>query len=163
LAKNLRIENQAIHPLSFNTYSVKSVYQNCEVFQSPLLDQHSGANHQNLFDNIKVHIQLDDLQRAYPLFSGGGAKYWKPSHGKYSTFFNINVQVANGEDSDHVTLRGPKDGVQARLLNIYGNRDFTIEYGPDTHIEQLNQTPFVPSLYEFQLNKRMNSESNAPH
>jgi len=163
LAKNLRIENQAIHPLSFNTYSVKSVYQNCEIFQSPLLDQHSGANHQNLFDNIKVHLELDDSQDTYPLFSGGGAKYWKPSHGRYSTFFNINVQVSGGDSSNNITLRGPKDGVQARLLNIYGNRDFIIKYGPDAHIEQLNRTPFVPSLYELQLKNRMDGELNAPN
>ena len=30
-----------------------------EIFTDPVLDQHSGANHQNLFDNITVHIKPD--------------------------------------------------------------------------------------------------------
>src|SRR5690606_12990270 len=54
LVNNLKVYNNAVHPLSFNTFSTKNVYQNCEVFVNPVLDQHSGANHQNLFDNIMV-------------------------------------------------------------------------------------------------------------
>ena len=154
LAKNLRVENRVRHPLSFNTYSVKSVYQYCELLQAPLLDQHSGANHQNLFDNITVHIQAGNKAR-YPLFSGGGAKYWKPSHGKFSTFYNVQVQVSGKHNTaEPFVLSGPQDGIQARLLGIYGNRRFKLEYGPSPYIEQLNQQPLAPSLYEFQQGLR---------
>jgi len=51
LAKGIKVYNKAVHPLSFNTLATKCVYLNCEVFKDPILDQHSGANHQNLFDN----------------------------------------------------------------------------------------------------------------
>jgi hypothetical protein len=153
LADNIRVENEAQHPLSFNTYAVKSVYKDSEVLKAPLLDQHSGANHQNLFDNIKVHLQLEPDQSRVKLFDGGGAGYWKPSHGRFSTFYNIEVAVTGG-DKGSITLTGPKDGVQARILGVHGNREFLIEYAPDPHIEQLNQKPFIPSLYDYQLDQR---------
>ncbi len=152
LAENIRVENEAQHPLSFNTYAVKSVYKDSEVFKAPLLDQHSGANHQNLFDNIKVHLELEPEQTRIKFFDGGGAGYWKPSHGRFSTFYNIDVQASGGEGE--LTLSGPKDGVQARILGVHGNRDLNIDYAPDPHFEQLNQIPPVPSLYEYQLEQR---------
>ena len=155
LASNIRVENQAVHPLSFNTYSVKSVYKDCEVHIDAVLDQHSGANHQNLFDNIKVHIDVLPGKNNYPLFSGGGAAYWKPSHGRFSTFYNIDVQVSAGYNEQVVTLSGPKDGIEARLLGIHGNRTFELEYAPDPYVEQLNQRPAVPSLYDYQLQQRL--------
>ena len=54
-----------------------------------------------------------------------------------------------------VTLSGPKDGVEARLLGIHGNRTFELEYAPDPYVEQLNQRPAVPSLYDYQLQQRL--------
>ncbi|NJM78452.1 MAG: hypothetical protein HC854_00245 [Flavobacterium sp.] len=92
LVEDIKVYNQAVPPLSFNTFSTKSVYKNCEAFQYTLLDQHSGANHQNLFDNITVHFKANK-DNTYPLFSGCGAPYGKPSHGAFSTFWNINVIV----------------------------------------------------------------------
>lgn len=56
LAENIKVFNKAVHPLSFNTFSTKNVYLNCEVFVDPVLDQHSGVNHQNLFDKITLHL-----------------------------------------------------------------------------------------------------------
>ena len=155
LAKRVRVENTAEHPLSFNTYAVKSVYKDCEVLSYPILDQHSGANHQNLFDNIRVHLPFLDEDRTYPLFGGGGASYWKPSHGRFSTLYNIEVVTREEPHTDNVvTLKGPRDGVQSRLIGIYGNSPLEIQYGPDAHMEQINQKPRYTSLYDLQLKER---------
>jgi len=156
LVKNLKIHNKTVHPLSFNTFATKNVYQNCEIFADPLLDQHSGANHQNLFDHITVHIN-PDKNNSYLLFGGGGADYWKPSHGPFSTFWNLNVQVEKpSEITKPVLLYGMKDGPFARIIGVNGNTKFEVKYEPDAYIEFLN-TPVdqIPSLYDFQLKKRL--------
>ncbi|WP_255373774.1 DUF4955 domain-containing protein [[Flexibacter] sp. ATCC 35103] len=154
LVKNLKIYNKAVHPLSFNTFATKNVYQNCEIFADALLDQHSGANHQNLFDNITVHITADK-NNSYYLFGGGGADYWKPSHGPFSTFWNLNVQVSNPNDKP-VLLYGMKDGPFARIIGVNGNSKFEVKYDPDAYIEFLNTAmDKVPSLYDYQLQKRL--------
>ncbi|GAA3594155.1 DUF4955 domain-containing protein [Flavivirga amylovorans] len=159
LAQNIRVYNKAEHPLSFNTFSTKNVYHNCEVFRDPILDQHSGANHQNLFDKITVHV-LPSEKRSYPLFAGGGAPYWKPSHGAYNTFWNIKVHFLSGLDSEApFLLYGMKDGVHARLIGIHGNNPLNIKYEPESYKEFINKPLHsVPSLYEYQLNKRLNKK-----
>ncbi|MDR7370148.1 glycosyl hydrolase family 28-related protein [Flavobacterium aquidurense] len=156
LVKNLKIYNKTVHPLSFNTFATKNVYQNCEIFIDPLLDQHSGANHQNLFDNIIVHID-PDKNNSYLLFGGGGADYWKPSHGPFSTFWNLNVQVGKPADSSKpVLLYGMKDGPFARIIGVNGSAKFEVKYEPDAYIEFLNTSmEKVPSLYDYQLKKRL--------
>ena len=155
LVKNLKVYNKAIHPLSFNTFSTKSVYEDCEIFTDPDLDQHAGANHQNLFDNIKVHLQ-PNTENSYPLFAGGGANYWKPSHGAYSTFWNINVTVIGSTTSDVIELNGMEEGPFARIIGVNGNRTFNVKYGPDAYMEFLNKSmQKIPSLYEYQLKKRL--------
>lgn len=155
LVDGLKVRNKVRHPLSFNTFSTKSVFKNCEVFVDPILDQHSGANHQNLFDNIKVHISLDG-QDAYPLFAGGGAGYWKPSHGAFNTFWNIQIHFLDGLDTEReIFLNGMKDGCKARLVGVHANMPVKVGYGPNAYIEWTNQqVRIVPSLYEFQLQKR---------
>ena len=155
LVRNLKIYNKAVHPLSFNTFATKNVYQDCEIFADALLDQHSGANHQNLFDHITVHI-TPDKNNSYYLFGGGGADYWKPSHGPFSTFWNLNVLVDKpAEITKPVLLYGMKDGPFARIVGVNGNAKFEVRYEPDAYIEFLN-TPMdkVPSLYEYQLQRR---------
>lgn len=156
LVKNLKVYNDAVHPLSFNTFSTKDVYQNCEVFDKPNLDQHAGANHQNLFDNIKVHFTTKE-DNSYPLFLAGGADYWRPSHGAFTTFWNIDIDVVGKYDvSKPIVLNGMQDGPFARLIGIHGNQNFKIDYGPDSYIEFLNKTiPTIPSLYDYQLKKRL--------
>jgi hypothetical protein len=154
LVENLKVYNKAVHPLSFNTFSTKSVYENCEIFTNPDLDQHAGANHQNLFDNIKVHFEAN-ADNKYPLFEGGGAGYWKPSHGAYSTFWNINVDVS-GDNSSPIELNGMDEGPFARIIGINGNRNFTVKYGPEAYKEFINQPiTTIPSLYYYQLKKRL--------
>jgi len=155
LVENLKIYNKAVHPLSFNTFSTKNVYENCEIFTDPDLDQHAGANHQNLFDNIKVHF-VPNADNTYPLFAGGGASYWKPSHGAYSTFWNINVAVLDDNSKAPIELNGMEEGPFARIIGINGNRNFTLKYNPDVYQEFINQ-PIneIPSLYYYQLKKRL--------
>jgi hypothetical protein len=156
LVNNLEVLNKVEHPLSFNTFASKSVYKNSRVALEPVLDQHSGVNHQNLFDNIEVKITLDEPKREYPLFAGGGAKYWKPSHGGFNTFWNINVHFNNGHDSkEAVLLNGMKDGVAARLIGVRGNLPISIEYGPNPYIEASNKVLAYDSLYDYQLAKRL--------
>jgi hypothetical protein len=155
LVRNLKIYNKAVHPLSFNTFATKNVYQDCEIFADALLDQHSGANHQNLFDHITVHI-TPDKNNSYYLFGGGGADYWKPSHGPFSTFWNLNVLADKpAKITKPVLLYGMKDGPFARIIGVNGNAKFEVKYEPDAYIEFLN-TPMdkVPSLYEYQLQRR---------
>ena len=157
LVKNLKIYNKAVHPLSFNTFSTKDVYQNCEIFANANLDQHAGANHQNLFDNVKVHV-TPKADNSYPLFLAGGADYWRPSHGAFTTFWNIDVEVMGKFDtSKPILLNGMDDGPFTRLIGVHGSHNFKIEYGPDAYIESVNQPVSVaPSLYDYQLKKRMN-------
>lgn len=156
LVKGLTISNRARHPLSFNTYSTKNVYTDCEVYHDPILDQHSGANHQNLFDNIRVHITMDGEMKSYPLFVGGGAGYWKPSHGSYTTFWNIRALFENGFGIEGpILLNGMGDGPNARLYGVHGNRPVRIEYGPGAIIKNTNEKPEYPSLFEKQLEQRL--------
>jgi hypothetical protein len=157
LNEHIRVKNTAVHPLSFNTYAVKSVYKDSVVFSMARLDQHSGANHHNLFDNITAHIQLDSTQDSFKVFDGGGAGYWKPSHGRHSTMYNINVQVEGGKPGS-ITFNGPSDGVELNMIGVHSNREFEVDYGVDTYFEQIGQIPLVPSLYDYQLEQRLNKK-----
>ncbi|WP_244307299.1 right-handed parallel beta-helix repeat-containing protein [Flavobacterium fluviatile] len=155
LIKNLKVYNDAVHPLSFNTFSTKNVYQNCTVYKNPVLDQHSGANHQNLFDNVTVYLEpLAD--NSYPIFGGGGADYWKPSHAAFSTFWNLNVQVKNSTSNSPILLNGLKDGPYATLAGVHGNTPLKVSYEPNATIvgtnEEFNE---IPPLYDYQLKKRL--------
>ncbi|WP_299223576.1 hypothetical protein [uncultured Aquimarina sp.] len=157
LVKNLSVYNDTMHPLSFNTFSTKSIYSNCEVFKNPILDQHSGVNHQNLFDKITAH--LDPLEnKSYPLFAGGGAWYWKPSHGSYSTFWNIKVNFLSKLESEGtIKLDGMNDGPNVRVIGVWGNKKIEIDYNPNAYINFTNaKMELIPSLYHYQLAKRLN-------
>ena len=154
LAKGIKVYNKAVHPLSFNTLATKCVYLNCEVFVDPILDQHSGANHQNLFDNTTVHIALDE-EMNYPLFKGGGAGYWKPSHGAFSTFWNTTVNVSNIGSNKKIKLNGMKDGPFARVIGVNGNQTYEVDYQPMTIVKDVNKIfEQFPSLYKYQLANR---------
>lgn len=156
LAEEIKVYNKAVHSLSINTLTTKCVYLNCEVFVDPLFDQHSGANHQNLFDNIKVHV-TPQIDRSYPLFEGGGTGYWKPSHAAYNTFWNINVNFLGGLNiMEPILLYGIEDGPFARIVGFYGNHNLKLLYGPKAHMEYINEyLDYIPSLYEYQLKSRL--------
>src|SRR3546814_9363709 len=56
LVKDLKVENPVVHPLSINTRSTRSVFLRAVVGRDAIIDQHSGSNHQNLFDQVEMHI-----------------------------------------------------------------------------------------------------------
>ena len=158
LVDRLNVFNASVHALSFNTYATRSVYANSSVYATPALDQHSGANHQNLFDNITVYLQGVSSENGYPLFQGGGAPYWKPSHGVLSSFWNIRVISRDAPlPNAPLLLKGPADGYGALLFGIHGNRQLNIEYAQDTIVESLNQRLTPASLYDWQKFRRLNN------
>src|SRR3546814_8879245 len=81
LVKDLKVENPVVHPLSINTRSTRSVFLRAVVGRDAIIDQHSGSNHQNLFDQVEMHIdpKRDEDGWHYQPWVGGGASYWKRS------------------------------------------------------------------------------------
>ncbi len=159
LVKELRVENPVIHPVSVNTRSSRSVYQRAVVLRDAVLDQHSGSNHQNLFDQLTVNIQPrkgSDGQWTYRLWRGGGAPYWKPGHGLMNTHWNVRINIPEevGEN-EVVKITSGIEGPGARIVRVYGNRPLEVVYMPTAYIEDTNdRATTVPSLYDYQLAKR---------
>lgn len=163
LATGLEIRNPVLHSLSFNTQSTRSVFQHASVWQDSVLDQHAGANHQNLFDAVRLHIVAKPGKGgpgkegpSYPLWDGSGAAYWQPGHGRFNTHWNLQVIVESGAlPGETVLLTGLEEGPDARIVGVWGNRRFAIDYRPMPYVEALNQPMgAVPSLYDWQLQRR---------
>lgn len=162
LAENITVMNPVLHSLTFNTQSTKCVYKNAEVFVRPTLDQHAGSNHQNLFDNVTIHIQAirTDDGPVTPVFDGSGAGYWQPGHGGFNTTWNLRVLITGGAYADEVvTVQGLDEGPMARIVGLHGNRMFELDYRPTPYVELLNTMPrAIPSLYEYQRNQRLKDD-----
>lgn len=162
LAENITVMNPVLHSLTFNTQSTKCVYKNATVFAIPTLDQHAGSNHQNLFDNVTVHMQAVDTDAGavVPVFDGSGAGYWQPGHGAYNTTWNLRVLITGGAHPDEVvTVQGLDEGPLARIVGLHGNRQFRLDYRPLPYVEMLNQKlDAVPSLYDYQREQRLSSD-----
>ncbi|MEL7042279.1 MAG: hypothetical protein AAGL90_12195 [Pseudomonadota bacterium] len=157
LVRNLTVENPVIHSLTFNTQSTKSVYQNATVLNGSVLDQHAGANHQNLFDNVTLYVRPErrDGRPFYPIWNGSGAPYWQPGHGRFNTTWNLNVIVENGAGRDEtVILDGLAEGPEAFIVGVHGNRAFEVDYRPAPRVLDVNAQPDVRSLYDWQLEQR---------
>ena len=152
LCRNITVNSPCIHSLSCNTGTRRSVFTDCDINVQATLDQHSGANMQNLFDNIRI-VEREPF---HTFITGGGAKYWKPSHCAYPTFWNIQVNFQYPHFSDKpIKIKGIKDGPNARLIGIHGNYPMEITYGPNAYMEGMNRSDIsVKSLYEYQLNLR---------
>jgi hypothetical protein len=162
LVEDLTVFNPTRHTATFNTQSTKSVYKNAVLYNEPVLDQHAGSNHQNLFDNLTVHISptFEKGRWRYPLFDGSGAGYWQPGHGAFNTTYNLKVVVDGGPQADEsVLLEALAEGPDARIIGIYGNRAFSLDYRPAPVIRALNSTLDKPSLYDWQLGNRMRAET----
>ena len=155
LAKNIEIDAEMEHSLSFNSYARAGVFTNAVIRQRPTLDQHCGSNHQNLFDNIRI----ENLKREDDIFKHGGAGYWKPTHGLYNTFWHLQLQygpAGKGGPMAIVEVGGIDDGPQARFVGMVANLPLKLRYGPDVYQEGTNRTGIaVPSLYEYQLQARL--------
>ena len=162
LAENIRIMNPVLHSLSFNTQSTKCVFRNAEVFVSPTLDQHAGANHQNLFDNVTLHMKAvrSNDGPVVEVFDGSGAGYWQPGHGGFNTTWNLRVLVTGGAYPDEVvTVQGLDEGPLARIVGLHGNREFKLDYRPTPYVEMLNEPlESIPSLYDYQRQQRLDDD-----
>ena len=160
LAENVTVMNPVLHSLTFNTQSTKCVYKNAEVLVTPTLDQHAGANHQNLFDNVTLHMRAayTDDGPVVPAFDGSGAPYWQPGHGGFNTTWNLRILITGGAAADEVvTILGVDEGPMARIVGLHGNRKFRLDYRPAPYLEYLNIEPrAAPSLYDYQRSKRLN-------
>jgi hypothetical protein len=159
LVKDLRVENPVVHPVSVNTRSSRSVYQRAVVLRDAVIDQHSGSNHQNLFDQLSMTVKPKKDANGnwtYPLWVSGGAPYWKPGHGLMNTQWNIKLNVDGGPaEGETVTVTSGLEGPGANIVGLHGNRPIEIDYKPTPYIEGTNQPVIkIPSLYEYQLAKR---------
>ena len=164
IAKDLRVLNRVRHSLTFNTQSTKCVYQKAEVFVAPVLDQHAGANHQNLFDAVTLHapVREQDGKKTIAIYDGSGAGYWQPGHGGYNTTWNLKILVSGGaHPGDKVALEGVDEGPMAIIVGIHGNREFELDYRPKPLISIVNtQVAEIPSLYDHQLSERMKASAS---
>mgnify|MGYP001047202474 FL=1 len=163
LVEDLRVMNPVRHSLTFNTQSTKCVYKNAEVFAIPTLDQHAGANHQNLYDQVRLHVpaRASDNGPIAPVFDGSGAPYWQPGHGAYNTSWNLQILITSGASSDEtVLIQGVDEGPDARVIGLHGNRRFKLEYRPEPYVMSLNEKiKSIPSLYDYQLRLRQQAQT----
>lgn len=160
LVDGLTVRNPTEHSLSFNTQATKSVYTNSTVWTTPTLDQHAGANHQNLYDNVTVYVTPDQTAEdgvpRYDLYKAGGAGYWQPGHGRYNTTWNLKVNFTGGASAAHeVEILAGSEGPDARIVGMHGNRSIRLNHKPVPYVELLN-SPVIhaPSLYAYQLGER---------
>jgi len=145
-----------LHNPSFNTRSRGNVYSDGYV-QSPILDQHMGINHQNLFDNLRTRYNEPD-DRLF--LSGGSDSRWGPVAGAFNTFWNIQVSVRNASKSP-VRMQPLQAGAPyARLVGMRGEKKaIEFEYGPAAYIEGKNRDGIaVESLYDYQRERRLSGE-----
>lgn len=159
------VRNPTVHTFSFNTQATRSVYHRSTGWNQPTLDQHAGANHQNLYDALTVHIEPTPAKEGelatYELFKAGGAGYWRPGHGRFNTIWNLDVIVeSHAAPGEKVAIVERSGGPDARVVGMHGNRPLVLEYAPTPLIEAEGQELVaVPSLYEFQLAARLRDKS----
>jgi hypothetical protein len=161
LVKNLKVANPVIHPLSVNTRSTRSVFLRADVETHAMIDQHSGSNHQNLFDQVTLRIdpKLVKGDWRYRLWVGGGAPYWKPGHGLYNTLWNAKLVMPENVPADAtVTITSGLEGPGERIVGLHANRAIAVHYNPAPYIEGTGQAiAGAPSLYDYQLAQRTRS------
>ncbi|MFT3997565.1 MAG: glycosyl hydrolase family 28-related protein [Asticcacaulis sp.] len=158
LVKDLRVANPVIHPLSVNTQATRAVYSRAVVLTRGLIDQHAGANHENLFDAVRLHVRPKQVDKAWvhDTWAGGGASYWQPNHGLHNTTWNLEVIVEGGAPWEAgVTLRGLKQGIGENVIGVFGNRRFSVTYPDAARIEGVNTCYHaIASLYDHQQARR---------
>lgn len=159
LVQDLTVFNRSRHSISLNTQATKCVYSGVHLYTDPVLDQHAGSNHQNLFENVTAYISPKRTPTgwAYPLYDGSGARYWQPGHGAFNTSWNIHVIVEGGPaPGDSVRIDAIDEGPHARIVGLRGNRPLTLDYRPAPATLRLNQAmQDIPSLREYQQRKRL--------
>jgi hypothetical protein len=159
LVRDLRVENPVVHPLSVNTRSTRSVYQRATVLSDSILDQHSGSNHQNLFDQPTLTVRpkaTADGGATYRLWVGGGADYWKPGHAQYNTHWNVRLVTPDAAaHGTPLTITSGLEGPGARIVGLHADGPVTVDYAPNAYVEGLGApVTGAPSLYDYQLAQR---------
>jgi hypothetical protein len=157
LVRDLVVANPVVHPVSINTRASRSVYQNAIVLRDAIIDQHSGSNHQNLFDNLTMYVtpKREAGKYTYRLWVGGGAGYWKPGHGLMNTSWNVKLITSGVPVDETIAITSGLEGPGGRVVGLHSDRPITLDYRPNPYSE-LTGTAInaVPSLYDYQLAKR---------
>jgi hypothetical protein len=155
LLQDFRIASDEFHSVSFNTKARANVATRGTIFR-PSLDQHRGANQQNLFDDLNT---LED-RGASKLFEHGGADYWGPTHAAFNTFWNVHIEFEHTAPGSQMFLGKIDDAGPARIVGLTSNADLSLQYAR-AYVEGLNVSGIgVPSLYEYQLQKRSARSKN---
>ena len=163
LATGVTVAARSVHALSFNTASTGSVVHRSLAVRGPI-DQHRGANHQNLFDAVTLVLTPDGVAQA---FKSAGAPQAGPRHGAHSTLWNVAVAVA-GDVPPVEALRvlGVADSSRANLVGFHAYLATYTGYGAEGaalpaeivyagYRESVGEAVAVPSLYAYQLRRRL--------
>jgi hypothetical protein len=149
LLEGFRIDTEEFHSVSFNTKSRANVATHGFIYR-PSLDQHRGANHQDLFDDL---TSLEDRSKS-SLFEHGGADYWGPTHGAFNTFWNVHIEY-KGVMGTPLYLGKIEDAGPARIVGLSSNVPLAYDYA-GAYVEQHGTDAIgVPSLYRYQLQRRL--------
>jgi hypothetical protein len=155
LLRDFRIDSDEFHSVSFNTKARANV-ATLGVIYRPSLDQHRGANEQNLFDDLNT---LEDRPKSN-LLEHGGADYWGPTHGVFNTFWNVHVEFSNATLGFPMSLGKIDDAGPARLIGLTSNAEIRVDYAR-AYVEGLGVPGIaVPSLYAYQLERRLTSAAH---
>ncbi|WP_446009135.1 glycosyl hydrolase family 28-related protein [Candidatus Electrothrix sp.] len=149
LFRDFQSDNRSCHSLSFNTDARTVVYTHGMV-RDVTFDQHNGMNHQNLLDDLDVRGEVRHL------WHHGGASSMSPAHGAFNTAWNLRFIPAG-----QVPVLGTpiNDGPNAYLIGLSSDATLMFKYGPNAYTEGFGRRDIaVPSLYEYQLNRRMQSD-----
>ncbi|HEY3667450.1 MAG TPA: glycosyl hydrolase family 28-related protein [Polyangiaceae bacterium] len=154
LLEGFRIDSEEFHSVSFNTKSRANVATHGFIYR-PSLDQHRGANQQDLFDDLST---LEDRMKS-TLFEHGGADYWGPTHGAFNTFWNVHIDY-RGALSTPLYLGKIADAGPARIIGLTSNTSLGFDY-PGAYVEEHGADRIlVPSLYRYQLRRRLEREAH---
>ncbi|HEX3852471.1 MAG TPA: glycosyl hydrolase family 28-related protein, partial [Polyangiaceae bacterium] len=129
LLEGFRIDTEEFHSVSFNTKSRANVATHGFIYR-PSLDQHRGANHQDLFDDL---TSLEDRSKS-SLFEHGGADYWGPTHGAFNTFWNVHIEY-KGVMGTPLYLGKIEDAGPARIVGLSSNVPLAYDYA-GAYVEQ---------------------------
>lgn len=161
LVEGAQIFNDTHHSLSFNTLTTRSVFKDSVVWTDPSIDQHGGANHQNLTDNVLLFAapsgKAADGSPMIDIFNRGGGSGWHPGHGRFNTHWNMEVVLTESVPaSQHVTIKPMRvGGVDPRIIGLHGSRPLKLDYPPNPYIEMMGEpVRAIPSLYDYQLSQR---------
>ncbi len=144
LVKDFDLGGPALHNPSMNTAASMTVYSSGHV-KTAKIDQHNGLNHFNLVENLTVGYTPN-------LWRHGGSSSRNPTALAYNTFWNIGI----AELPFNAQAGSVDNAPGARLVGIYSNGNrLNVDYTPNPYVQALNSCLAVPSLYNYQLQRRL--------